>query len=68
MGRKSKGIYKKHDVETIQKAVKSVKSNQMSIRKAAKQYGIAKSTLADYVSGRSTEGVAAGRPQLFQET
>ena len=65
MGRKSKGIYKKHDVETIQKAVKSVKSNQMSTRKATKQYGIAKSTLADYVSGRSTEGVAAGRPPII---
>ena len=41
----------------LEKAVSEVLSNQLSIQKAAEQYGIPRSTLHDHVSGRVQPGV-----------
>jgi hypothetical protein len=42
-----------------------VKSNERSIRKAAEQYGVKKSTLGDHVSGKITNGSKIGRKTVF---
>ncbi|KAJ8310532.1 LOW QUALITY PROTEIN: hypothetical protein KUTeg_012397 [Tegillarca granosa] len=52
MPKKSKGIHKRHDSVVIKQSVEMVRGKQMSLRKAAEKFNVAKSTLADYVSGR----------------
>ena len=47
-----------HDVDTLTKAVAAVKEEKMPIRRAAKRFMIPKSTLVDYVSGKSKIGSA----------
>jgi hypothetical protein len=42
-----------------------VKSNERSIRKAAEQYGVKKSTLGDQVSGKITTSNKIGRKTIF---
>jgi hypothetical protein len=49
----------------LQKAIEAVKSNERSIRKAAEQYGVKKSTLGDHVSGKITTSNKIGRKTIF---
>ena len=42
-----------------------MKSNERSIRKAAEQYGVKKSTLGDHVSDKITNGSKIGRKTVF---
>ena len=44
----------------MEKAVFAVLQHQMSVRTAAELYGIPKSTLGDWISGRVLTGTASG--------
>ena len=63
----SKGIYHKWSEENMQKAMSAVKQNRLSVRKAAVQYGIPKSTLSDRITGKITKGAKMGRPAVLPE-
>ena len=52
----------------LEKAVSEVLSNQLSIRKAAEQYGIPRSTLHDHVSGRVQPGASSGPKRYLSQT
>ena len=54
--------YKPWDDDTMQKALQAVKLEGSSERKAALDYGMPRSTLADRVSGRVSHGVVSGPP------
>ncbi|XP_033753088.1 uncharacterized protein LOC117336586 [Pecten maximus] len=47
------------------KAIDAINNNNMSVRKAASQFGVPKSSLSDYVTGRSKVGVNFGRPPVI---
>ncbi|XP_045210605.2 jerky protein homolog-like [Mercenaria mercenaria] len=51
--------YREWDLE---KAVKAVQDNSMSIRKASTMYGVSKSTIGDRISGKHELHVPNGRP------
>jgi len=65
MGRKSKGIYKKHSIETMQTAVQCVQNIEMTVRAASKEFGISKSTQSDHVTGKITDGAVAGKAPVI---
>ncbi|CAC5378343.1 unnamed protein product [Mytilus coruscus] len=65
MARKVKGLYQKQS-PMLQRAIEAVRSNQMSIRKAADHYGVKKSTLGDHVSGKIATGRKSGRSTVFE--
>jgi hypothetical protein len=47
-----KGRRRLHDEETVNLAVQEVQEKALTIRRAAKKYGIPKSTLSDYVKNK----------------
>ncbi|KAL5015325.1 hypothetical protein ScPMuIL_009595 [Solemya velum] len=49
----AKGPYSRHNYEDMEKAVDCVRKGTLSVRAAAKKFGIAKSTLGDRVSGKT---------------
>ena len=61
------GKYKPWDDNSMQKALQAVKLDGASVRKAAMEYGVPKSTLGDRVSGRVTHGVLSGPPKYLSE-
>jgi transposase len=61
------GKYKPWDDDCMQKALQAVKLDGTSVRKAAMEYGVPKSTLGDRVSGRVTHGVLSGPPKYLSE-
>ena len=61
------GKYKPWDDGCMQKALQAVKLDGASVRRAAIEYGVPKSTLGDRVSGRVTHGVLSGPPKYLSE-
>ncbi|VDI54723.1 Hypothetical predicted protein [Mytilus galloprovincialis] len=51
----------KYDLKSLENAVDSVKSGQMSVRKAAVHYNVPKSTVGDRVTGKRNIEVGRGR-------
>nr|XP_057943275.1 uncharacterized protein LOC131138405 [Doryrhamphus excisus] len=62
VGRKKK---KKWTEEAMERALVEVKSGRCTVRQAAKQFGVPKSSLGDRVSGRVTPGSRSGPAQLI---
>lgn len=62
IGRKTK---KKWTEEAMEQALIEVKSGRCTVRQAAKQFGVPKSSLGDRVSGRVTPGSRSGPAQLI---
>ncbi|XP_061753696.1 uncharacterized protein LOC133551224 isoform X1 [Nerophis ophidion] len=62
VGRKKK---KKWTEEAMERALIEVKSRRCTVRQAAKQFGVPKSSLGDRVSGRVTPGSRSGPAQLI---
>ncbi|XP_054611682.1 uncharacterized protein LOC129169344 [Dunckerocampus dactyliophorus] len=62
VGRKKK---KKWTEEAMERALIEVKSGRCTVRQAAKQFGVPKSSLGDRVSGRVTPGSRSGPAQLI---
>ena len=56
----SRGVYKGWKEDNMVRAVDSVLKKDTSIRKAAKEYDIPKSTIADRISGRVLMGAVSG--------
>lgn len=61
IGRKKK----KWTEEAMERALVEVKSGRCTVRQAAKQFGVPKSSLGDRVSGRVTPGSRSGPAQLI---
>ena len=61
------GKYKPWDDDCMQKALQTVKLDGASVRKAAMEYGVPKSTLGDRASGRVTHGVVSGPPKYLSD-
>ena len=59
--------YKPWDDDCMQKALQAVKLDGASVRRAAMEYGVPKSTLGDRVSGRVTHGVVSGPPKYLND-
>lgn len=59
--------YKQYDSRKISVAVDAVVKG-MSIRRAAEEYSLPKSTLHDYTSGRTEMGSTSGPPRYLSET
>ncbi|XP_034060035.1 tigger transposable element-derived protein 6 [Gymnodraco acuticeps] len=62
IGRKKK---KKWTEEAMERALIEVKSGRCTVRQAAKEFGVPKSSLGDRVSGRVTPGSRSGPAQLI---
>lgn len=62
IGRKKK---KKWTEEAMERALIEVKSGKCTVRQAAKEFGVPKSSLGDRVSGRVTPGSRSGPAQLI---
>ncbi|XP_077597392.1 uncharacterized protein LOC144213026 [Stigmatopora nigra] len=62
IGRKKK---KKWTEEAMEHALAQVKSGRYTVRRAAKEFGVPKSSLGDRVSGRVTPGSRSGPAQLI---
>ncbi|XP_074527878.1 uncharacterized protein LOC141791371 [Halichoeres trimaculatus] len=62
IGRKTK---KKWTEEAMERALIEVKSGRCTVRQAAKQFSVPKSSLGDRVSGRVTPGCRSGPAQLI---
>lgn len=62
IGRKKK---KKWTEEAMERALLEVKSGRCTVRQAAKEFGVPKSSLGDRVSGRVTPGSRSGPAQLI---
>ena len=56
-----KGKYQQYDTGSLPAAVAAVKNGSMSIRKAAVEYDVPRSTLADRVSGKVAVDCSIGR-------
>ncbi|XP_076025081.1 uncharacterized protein LOC143014944 [Genypterus blacodes] len=56
---------KKWTEEAMERALVEVKSGRCTVRQAAKQFGVPKSSLGDRVSGRVTPGSRSGPAQLI---
>ena len=59
--------YKSWSEEKMQLAYEAVLESGLSVRHAAEEYGIPKSTLADRVSGRRLMGCRSGPPRLLSD-
>lgn len=56
---------KKWTEEAMERALIEVKSGRCTVRQAAKEFAVPKSSLGDRVSGRVTPGCRSGPPQLI---
>ena len=65
MPRKGKGIRSQYDHKNLEMALNAIKARTMSVRKAAKFYGVPKSTLSDRLTGRVQEGATPGKNTVF---
>ena len=61
-------LYKEYHQEKLCRAYEEVKDGRLSIRRAAEQYGIPKSTLADRISGRVKFGAHSGPPRYLSDS
>ena len=59
--------YKTWSDDVMQKALESVRLEGRSVRRAALEYGVPRSTLADRVSGRVSHGVLSGPPRYLND-
>ncbi len=59
---KKKEVLRQWSPEDLENALDGIKSGKLSIRAAAKTYNIPRSTISDYLRGKSTVGCALGRP------
>ena len=57
--------YKSWSEDKMQLAYEAVLESRLSVRHAAEEYGILKSTLADRVSGWRLMGCRSGPPRFF---
>ena len=57
--------YKGYSSETFDLAVNSVVEGSLSIRRAAEEYAVPKSTLGDHVPGRVLAGAVGGRQRYL---
>ena len=58
-------VFKLWSNEVMEKALNEVINNGMSVRRAALEYNIPKSTLGDRVSGRVIPGSTSGPKKVF---
>lgn len=65
MARKSKGVRCRYNRVHMEMALAAVKNGKLSIRAAAKQFSVPKSTLSDRVTGRVAEGCTPGKQTVF---
>lgn len=63
--RADRDLYKQWPDWSMEKAVEAVNIQKLSIRRAAQQYNIPKSTLADRISGRIQIGAVSGPPKYL---
>ena len=61
-------LYKDYHHEKLYRAYEDVKDGRLSIRHAAEQYGIPKSTLGDRISGRVRFGAHSGPPRYLSDS
>ena len=59
--------YKPWDDDSMQKALEAVTDDGLSVRRAAIEYGVPRSTLGDRVSGRVCHGIVSGPPRYLSE-
>jgi hypothetical protein len=59
---KCQKIFRNYSEEDINNALTDIQHGRRSVREAAKVYGVPRSTLGDYISGRSSTGLSLGRP------
>lgn len=57
-----RGKTQNYDRQALEKAVCAVKDGSLSVRKAAEQFGVPKSTIGDRISGKHELHVKNGRP------
>ncbi|XP_069112283.1 tigger transposable element-derived protein 6-like [Argopecten irradians] len=68
MADKKRGPLLKYDRNDLVNAVNAVKNGSMSVRRAAAEFNVPKSTLGDKVSGRSDVESKMGRPPALPES
>ena len=56
----SKGIYTKYDSKKLKEAVEAYRSGSLTLRKAARIYGVPRSTISDHALGKVLPGAVAG--------
>ncbi|VDH90293.1 Hypothetical predicted protein [Mytilus galloprovincialis] len=59
--KKTKSKELKYDITALENAIRSVKSGEMSVRKAAQHFNVPKSTVGDRVTGKRDLEVGRGR-------
>ena len=59
--------YKVWSEETMERALKAVVNGNHSIRQAAEEFNVPKSTLGDRVSGRTQMGSVSGPPRILTD-
>ena len=59
--------YKEWTYDKMDKAIKAVIDDGMSIRRAAEEFNVPKSTLGDRISGRTLHGASSGRPKYLTD-
>ena len=57
--------YRQYDDKVLEEAVQQVKSKEMSARQASQVYGIPRTTIGDYLRGKSLPGCHLGRPPVL---
>ena len=60
-------VYKNYDKENFQRACEAIVRKGISIRMAALQYNIPKSTLSDHISGKVKIGAHSGPPRYLND-
>lgn len=65
MPHKGKNIRSQYDKNNLKQAVGAVQSGTMSVREAAQQFGIPRSTIYDRVSGRVSMDTSPGKQTVF---
>ena len=60
-------VYRQYDEKNLNNAVAAVRRGELSQRRAAQQFGVPKSTIADRISGRVQEGAKPGKPTILPE-
>ena len=59
--------YKEYDAIKVQKAYDSVQSDKLSVRRAAEEFGVPKSTLHDHVCDQVLTGSHSGFPRYLTD-
>ena len=59
--------YKEWTYDQMDKAIQAVIDNGISIRQAAEEFNVPKSTLGDQISGRTLHSVKSGRSKYLSD-